>query len=478
MFALLLLLLSVNQLMGYKEEAVSYIKGFDDTVLYDIDWPGNNIDPLFESESEHVTISTSYKEKYKCMFQSSKQKEEKNEEKAGTEESKNLSPLELLSALFTQSSCSYRLESYWTYEVCHGRHVRQYHENREGKKVKVQEFILGRWDKDNYEVLLNEQRLAEKENANKNKTIPVKKIDGVKLPYFEITMSNGTKCDLNRNKPRQTKVVYVCYIHGKHEIFSFKEIATCVYEAIILSPLLCVHPKYKPQETGESQISCVPLEDNPRKPRKLLKMENEALKLRRRPELDHIRVEFHPLDLSEKEELPKLPESPVDTSPVESFLAGKNCLSGGTGWWKYEFCYGRYVEQFHIDKNGKRISINLGHFNKDKHLEWISVHPHKRPKPQGQRTQLSHLYSDGSVCDRTGKPRQTEVKLKCLENTSNPNAVSLYLLEPRFCEYILGVESPLICDILARADETGLVPNAEEESTVEDEISTINIIRV
>ena len=33
----------------------------------------------------------------------------------------------------------------------------------------------------------------------------------------------------------------------------------------------------------------------------------------------------------------------------------------------------------------------------------------------------------------------------------------LFLLEPKTCEYILGVESPLICEILEHADENGLV---------------------
>ena len=290
-------------------------------------------------------------------------------------------------------------------------------------------------------------------------------------------MENGTRCELNQNKPRQTKIIYVCYIHGKHEIFSFKEISTCMYETIILSPLLCDHPKYKPQETGENEISCVPLEGHPKKPRNLMKMIQENKKLRRRSDIDHIRVEFHPLDLNEKEETPPTSEAPIDTSPVESFLAGKNCLNGGTGWWKYKFCYGKSVEQYHIEKDGSKTSINLGKFNKAKHLEWLASHPQKRPKPKGQRTQLSHLYSDGSICDKTGKSRQTEVKLKCLENTSNVNAVSLYLLEPRYCEYILGVESPLICDILARADENGLVENVDDDAIIEDEISTVNIIR-
>ena len=47
----------------------------------------------------------------------------------------------------------------------------------------------------------------------------------------------------------------------------------------------------------------------------------------------------------------------------------------------------------------------------------------------------------------TGKPRHVEVKLKCKKSES-PSAVSIYLLEPKTCEYVLGVESPLVCDIL------------------------------
>lgn len=45
-------------------------------------------------------------------------------------------PLELIEPLFVSPVCSYRVESYWTYEVCHGSHIRQYHEEREGKPSK------------------------------------------------------------------------------------------------------------------------------------------------------------------------------------------------------------------------------------------------------------------------------------------------------------------------------------------------------
>lgn len=54
--------------------------------------------------------------------------------------------------------------------------------------------------------------------------------------------------------------------------------------------------------------------------------------------------------------------------------------------------------------------------------------------------------------------RLSQVRLKCVESqTTSPSSVSLFLLEPKTCEYILGVESPLICDIVEWADENGLM---------------------
>ncbi|XP_044258642.1 endoplasmic reticulum lectin 1 [Tribolium madens] len=442
------------------------VKGFDDTVLFDIHWPGENTENIDFANAENIIVTSSHQEKYQCILPNIQEKETSSEEKYD-----GPTALEVISPLFTQSSCTYRLESYWTYEVCHGRFIRQYHEDREGKKVKLQEYTLGRWDEKLYEKMLAQEKEAEKD---KNTQIPVKKIDNVNLPYVEILMGNGTQCDLNQNKPRETRVLYVCYIHGKHEVYSLKETSTCQYEIIILSPLLCSHPKYKPKETGENKINCIPLENSPPQPYNLAKMKIESTKLRRKSDLDRIKIEFvPPPDFTDKEETTKMPESkPLDTSPVQSFLAGKNCLTGGTGWWRYEFCYGKSVEQYHIEKDGSKVTIKLGMFNKQKHIDWIEQHPHKRPKPLAQRTQLSHFYSEGTVCDKTGKPRQTEVKLKCLEDSTSLNTVSLYLLEPRYCEYILGVESPLVCDILSRADENGLIDIEEDEG---DEVPTVNI---
>lgn len=92
-------------------------------------------------------------------------------------------------------------------------------------------------------------------------------------------MVDGTLCDLN-NEPRITRVLYVCYAHGKNEIYSLKETSSCNYEIVVLTPNLCLHPKYKIQETKDNAINCVPLENAPKKPKSLLAMEVESMKLR------------------------------------------------------------------------------------------------------------------------------------------------------------------------------------------------------
>ncbi len=54
------------------------------------------------------------------------------------------------------------------------------------------------------------------------------------------------------------------------------------------------------------------------------------------------------------------------------------------------------------------------------------------------------------------------MKLKC-KRSDSPSTVSLYLLEPKTCEYVLGVESPLVCDIIHLADQDGIMDITKED---------------
>ncbi|XP_023955101.2 endoplasmic reticulum lectin 1 isoform X2 [Bicyclus anynana] len=450
-------------------------KGFDDNILFGILWPGSLDTPekLLEGEvkpesKETLNVMTNLKEKYNCQLPNLSQNQT-----ATTADYDGPSPINLLKPLFSQKICSYRLESYWSYEVCHGRYVRQYHEERDGKTVKTQEFFLGTWNDE------EQSKLEEKwKVALENKEPPkMSKVEGQTLPYVEMVMELGTKCDLN-DKLRLTRVLYVCYSHGRHEVYSFKETSTCEYETIILSPLLCQHPQFKPKDVVENTINCLPVGDAPKKPRNLLKSEveslkfqNQAIKLMNDDGETHLKFELHPLtddeaapeDAQKQLAPPSDAPAPKDDSPVRAFLDGETCLNGGTGWWKYEFCYGKHVMQYHVDRAGEKTTLLLGKFDEQAHLDWNKENRGKAPKPSAKRTSVSHFYSGGDVCDKTGKPRQTEVKLRCPENGSTLPQVSLYLLEPRTCHYILGVESPVICEIVKLADKNGLIKSFSPE---------------
>lgn len=454
-----------------------HFKGFDDSLLFKINWPGKDVD-IFEKaeeDGEFMSVTTHEKEKYRCLLPTLKENEQNSDE-----DYTGPNPIELLAPAFETSSCSSLLESYWTYELCHGRYIRQYHEERDGKKFKLQEFILGRWDKSMTAKLSAEY---DKEQAEGRSLVPpLKKLDGISLPYVQLNFTDGTLCDLN-GKPRRTAVLYVCFAGTKNDIFVIKETSTCEYEVIVISSELCKHPKYRPKVTGENEITCRPLDGSPKKPMSLLQMETDAFKQRHFSSFGdpknekmfavysideyqdkdgrmQVRVELRPVD---EPELPSALEPPATTAPdvpmpVEQFLGGKECIEGGSGWWKYKFCYGKSVEQFHIEKfkdgGERRISISLGVFDIYNHLDWLKRNPHKRPKPLSSRTYVSHFYGGGDICESTGKPRETEVKLKCVEAKGS---VSIYLLEPYVCQYILGIESSLVCEFIDKVDENGLV---------------------
>lgn len=68
------------------------------------------------------------------------------------------------------------------------------------------------------------------------------------------------------------------------------------------------------------------------------------------------------------------------------------------------------MEQYHIDAStGGKTTVQLGFFNVDRHIDWLKSNPHKQPKPIAIRKQISHFYSGGTPCDKTGRPRHTEV---------------------------------------------------------------------
>jgi len=455
---------------------------------------------LEEDEVDTIPMLTRHGEKYVCTIPRTDGKDKEKDSKNNYE---GQTALALLEPLFVSQSCAYRLEHYWTYELCHGRFLRQYHEERDGKTIKLDEYFLGKYDMETYQKAI--EAAKEQVKSGKIKKPQKKRVESMNMPYLELKMTSGTICDLN-GLPRMARIQYVCYPSGKHEMYSFKETSTCEYEVMVLSPLLCSHPDYRPESANEQHINCKPADkETATKPQDLVKTEKENYKMLTKNKMyeadffqgtkgpGSVKIEIKPVnpfgetsseaaqekreeeslkDSSRWRESTREPAKPLtDPQIVRDFLMGDHCLYGGTGWWKYEFCYGKTVKQYHEEKGERVQLINLGHFDKSKHIKWLSENPSKVPKKAEFRKHVSHFYSGGDFCELSGKPREIEVKLKCKQSQSL-SAVTLYLLEPKTCEYILGVESPLICDILNRADEHGIMevyPAMDKDIITDDE---------
>ncbi|XP_058134546.1 endoplasmic reticulum lectin 1 isoform X2 [Dasypus novemcinctus] len=367
-----------------------------DDIPFRVNWPGTEFSlpttGVLYKEDNYVIMTTAHKEKYKCILPLVTSGDEEEEK-----DYKGPNPRELLDPLFKQSSCSYRIESYWTYEVCHGKHIRQYHEEKEtGQKVNIHEYYLGNMLAKN---LLSEKD-QEAEEKEKSKEIPTKNIEGQMTPYYPVGMGNGTPCSLKQNRPRSSTLMYICHPESKHEILSVAEVTTCEYEVVILTPLLCSHPKYRFRASPVNDIFCQSLPGSPFKPLTLRQLEQQ-------------------------EEILRVP-----------FRRNKE------------------------DKESGKTSVVVGTWNQEEHVEWAKKNTARAYHLQDDGTQtvrmVSHFYGNGDICDVTDKPRQVTVKLKCKESDS-PHAVTVYMLEPHSCQYILGVESPVICKILDTADENGLL---------------------
>uniref|UniRef100_A0A8C9A2G7 Endoplasmic reticulum lectin n=1 Tax=Prolemur simus TaxID=1328070 RepID=A0A8C9A2G7_PROSS len=378
-----------------------------DDIPFRVNWPGTEFSlpttGVLYKEDNYVIMTTAHKEKYKCILPLVTSGDEEEEK-----DYKGPNPRELLEPLFKQSSCSYRIESYWTYEVCHGKHIRQYHEEKEtGQKINIHEYYLGNMLAKN--LLFEKDREAEeKEKSNE---IPTKNIEGQMTPYYPVGMGNGTPCSLKQNRPRSSTVMYICHPESKHEILSVAEVTTCEYEVVILTPLLCNHPKYRFRASPVNDIFCQSLPGSPFKPLTLRQLEQQE---------EILRVPFR-----------RSKEGQVISINVYSMMS-----------------------------NSGKTSVVVGTWNQEEHIEWAKKNTARAYHLQDDGTQtvrmVSHFYGNGDICDITDKPRQVTVKLKCKESDS-PHAVTVYMLEPHSCQYILGVESPVICKILDTADENGLL---------------------
>ncbi|XAR66833.1 hypothetical protein NMG60_11013182 [Bertholletia excelsa] len=122
------------------------------------------------------------------------------------------------------------------------------------------------------------------------------------------------------------------------------------------------------------------------------------------------------------------------------------CFLRQEGWWSYEFCHQKHLRQFHLEEEKAVQEFILGLYDAEattaynQNLSDISTLKDPRSKDASQRYH-AHQYTNGTICDLTNQPRETEVRFVC----SEPRAMISSITELSTCKYALTVQCPMLC---------------------------------
>ena len=145
-----------------------------------------------------------------------------------------------LSAL--DGSCFYRVEGWWTYEFCHGKHVRQYHQENAAAKP-TSEFSLGVFDAAATAAAARDHPAGADERR------------------LSHAFTGGTPCDL-ADLARETEVRFTCAPgEGVNAIASIKEPSTCRYAFTFATPLVCGRGGFREAKKPPGHVKCRPVEE-------------------------------------------------------------------------------------------------------------------------------------------------------------------------------------------------------------------------
>ncbi|NXR76275.1 OS9 protein, partial [Pycnonotus jocosus] len=132
---------------------------------------------------------------------------------------------------------------------------------------------------------------------------------------------------------------------------------------------------------------------------------------------------------------------------------GGLCSPQTKDWWTYEFCYGRHIQQYHLEESEiKGDVLVLGYYQSA--FDWDDETA-KASKQHQLRRYHSQSYVNGSRCDLTGRAREAEVRFLCEEGAGDYIA---RVDEPQSCSYVLTVHTTRICHHPFLRPAPGLAP--------------------
>ncbi|NXW90665.1 OS9 protein, partial [Alopecoenas beccarii] len=143
------------------------------------------------------------------------------------------------------------------------------------------------------------------------------------------------------------------------------------------------------------------------------------------------------------------PPDPEDDAPLYNGsgvaellrpMAAAPCLLKTKDWWTYEFCYGKHIQQYHVEESEiKGDVLFLGYYHSA--FDW-NDETAKATKQHQLKRYHSQSYVNGSRCDLTGRAREAEVRFLCEEGAGDYIA---RVDEPQSCSYVLTVHTTRIC---------------------------------
>ncbi|CAH8519730.1 unnamed protein product [Dicrocoelium dendriticum] len=174
------------------------------------------LDPIDAGSESTVEMYSKYGQRFICVLPS----ESRNTNTVTPPPVDNTLVSNMLS-LLNGSKCLIYRHSWWTYELCYGRYVLQYHAEEQERSS---ETLLGLYD------------------SETNWTEPRNETDDEQLYHSQFYV-NGSYCELTLSR-RKVEVRYVCETGNSFLIIRVEEPETCVYRIYVAAPTLCSHPSF------------------------------------------------------------------------------------------------------------------------------------------------------------------------------------------------------------------------------------------
>eukprot|EP00043_Microstomoeca_roanoka_P019843 m.230645 g.230645 ORF g.230645 m.230645 type:complete len:232 (-) comp17060_c8_seq8:1365-2060(-) len=151
-----------------------------------------------------------------------------------------------------------------------------------------------------------------------------------------------------------------------------------------------------------------------------------------------------------------------DMHLTKKIIEGTHCFQGGgRSWWKFEFCPGKHVLQFHEHPDGKVDRIVLGKWDEEEHRKRYRVRQPDDSKTTPKRRQFSNYYVDGDFCEDAKRNREVIVRMLCRTTLSKDQAIMSLEEDPK-CQYTLTMRSNAACDLLELVDDEAVLPHHDD----------------